>query len=88
MVFWERGALVVLPDPVGGPVAERDGVRLPGVTVRVWGGQRVLLVLQASSVAVPVRQVVRVFGVAAAVLHAICAHHGGVETCRQREGMI
>lgn len=49
---------------------------LPRVIVRV------LLVLHASSGAVPMRQVVGVFGVAAAVLHTICAHDCTVESCR------
>lgn len=40
-----------------------------------------LLVLYPSSVAESVCQVVRVFGVAASVLHAICTHYCAVETC-------
>lgn len=58
---------------------------LPRVTVRVWRGSRVLLVLHASGRAEPVRQVVRILGVAAAVLHTICTYDCAVETCRRGE---
>lgn len=60
----------------------------PWVNVRVGRGSRVLLVLHASTRAVPVRQIVRIFGVAAAALHAIRTHDCTVETCRQGRGKI
>lgn len=75
-----------LSDPIGRPVAQRGGERQPGVQVAAGVGGRgcggTLLELGATRrLQAPPAQVVGVFGVVAAVLHAVRTHDGAVEHC-------
>lgn len=80
-----------LSDAAGRPVAQRGGVRQPGglqVAAGVGGrGGGVLLELGAARrLQAPPALVVGVFGVVAAVLHAVGAHDGAVEHCGRAGG--
>lgn len=82
----EAVVLRELSDPIGCSVAERGGVRQPGgvqvaAGVRGRGGGALLELSAARRLQAPPALVVGVFGVVAAVLHAVRTHEGAVEHC-------
>lgn len=76
-----------LSHPIGHPVAQRGVVYQPGrlqvaAGVRWRGGGALLELGSARRLQAPPALVVGVFGVVAAILHAVGTHEGAVEHCR------